>query len=408
MLLTALVFLLLLSVLVLIHELGHFLVARKFNIKVEEFGFGLPPRIWGIKRGETLYSLNWLPIGGFVKLFGEDEAGGGKLSLPVSSSKNKVLGKKAGKLNTEYSIHNTDVGRAFYARSVGQRAAVVVAGVVMNTLLAIVIFYGFMLLSGFKAELPLLTKHTFFMTNEVIKTDVIVSGIEKNSPAATIGIPSYAKVVAVNGKRFNTVTDFTKAVALDKGKEISLTWIDPKSQIAVTKLVTPRANPPKGQGALGVSLYGMSSVTLSYDTPIQKVLSGVIHPLNLLSYNFDVMGKLIASSIKEKDATAISQGVAGPVGIFSLVGTIVQIPDIKERLMQILNLAGILSISLAFFNVLPIPALDGGRLFFILFEGVTGKKMDPNREALAHTIGMVVLLALILLVTFKDIFQFLL
>jgi regulator of sigma E protease len=204
------------------------------------------------------------------------------------------------------------------------------------------------------------------------------------------------------------VTDFTKAVALDKGKEISLTWIDPKSQIAVTKLVTPRANPPKGQGALGVSLYGMSSVTLSYDTPIQKVLSGIIHPLNLLSYNFDVMGKLIASSIKEKDATAISQGVAGPVGIFSLVGTIVQIPDIKERLMQILNLAGILSISLAFFNVLPIPALDGGRLFFILFEGVTGKKMDPNREALAHTIGMVVLLALILLVTFKDIFQFLL
>lgn len=392
MLLTALVFLIILSALVLIHELGHFLVARKFNIKVEEFGFGLPPRIWGIKRGETLYSLNWLPIGGFVKLFGEDEAGGGRVNAK----------RLAGSENAK------DQKRAFYARPVGQRAAVVVAGVVMNSILAIVIFYIFMIAGGFKAELPLLTQHKFFMTNEVIKTDVIVSGIEKNSPAAKIGVPTYAKVIAVNGKRFDTVTDFTKIVTLQKGKEISLTWVDPKSQRVVTKLVTPRSNPPKGQGALGVSLYGMSSVTLSYDTPIQKVLSGVIHPFNLLSYNFDVMGKLIASSIKEKDAGAISQGVAGPVGIFSLVGTIVQIPDMKERLMQILNLAGILSISLAFFNVLPIPALDGGRLFFILFEGATGKKMDPKREALAHTIGMVMLLALILLVTFKDIFQFLL
>ncbi len=393
MLLTALVFLIILSALVLIHELGHFLVARKLNIKVEEFGFGLPPRIWGIKRGETLYSLNWLPIGGFVKLFGEDEAGGGSIS--AKSKEQRAESKK-------------DEERAFYARPVGQRAAVVVAGVVMNAVLAIVIFYGFMLLSGFKAELPLLTKHTFFMTNEVIKTDVIVSGIEKNSPAAKIGILPYAKVVAVNGKRFNTVTDFTKVITLEKGKEISLTWIDPKSQIAVTKTVTPRANAPKGQGALGVSLYGMSSVTLSYDTPIQKVLSGVTHPLNLLSYNFDVMGKLIASSIKEKDASAISQGVAGPVGIFSLVGTIVQIPDMKERVLQILNLAGILSVSLAFFNILPIPALDGGRLFFILLEGVTRKKANPKFEALAHTIGMAVLLLLILLVTFKDIFQFLL
>jgi len=392
MILTALVFLIILSALVLIHELGHFLVARKFNIKVEEFGFGLPPRIWGIKRGETLYSINWLPIGGFVKLFGEDDAGGGRVNAKRLAQSEKTK----------------DEARAFYSRPVSQRALVVVAGVVMNSLLAIVIFYIFMFVGGFKAELPLLTQHKFFMANEVIKTDVIVSGIEKNSPAGQIGIPSYAKMVAVNGKKFTKVSDFTKAVSLEKGKEISLTWIDPQSQRTVTKKVTPRANPPKGQGALGVSLYGMSSVTLAYDTPVQKIFSGVIHPINLLSYNFDVMGKLIASSIKEKDATAISQGVAGPVGIYSLVGTIVQIPDMKERVLQILNLAGILSVSLAFFNVLPIPALDGGRLFFILFEGITRKKVNPKYEALAHTIGMAVLLLLILLVTFKDIFQFIL
>src|SRR3982751_1732887 len=114
--LTLFVFLILLSILVLIHELGHYLVARKLNIKVEEFGFGFPPRAWGKKIGETIYSVNWLPIGGFVKLYGEDEAGGGSIKL-----------NKAEKL--------PDEKRAFYSRPVYQRALVVVAGVVMNVLL---------------------------------------------------------------------------------------------------------------------------------------------------------------------------------------------------------------------------------------------------------------------------------
>src|SRR3989344_1907794 len=117
MLLTILVFIIILSVLVLVHELGHFLVAKKLGIKVEEFGFGFPPRVWGKKIGETIYSINWLPIGGFVKLYGEDEAGGGSLKLKDPTEK------------------IADLKRAFFARPVRQRAIVVVAGVVMNALL---------------------------------------------------------------------------------------------------------------------------------------------------------------------------------------------------------------------------------------------------------------------------------
>src|SRR3989344_6384210 len=124
MLITILVFLVILSVLVLVHELGHFITAKLFKIKVEEFGFGLPPRVFGIKFGETLYSLNFLPIGGFVKLYGEDEAGGGKLSLPVDSSQKSVASKK-------------NISRAFYARPIWQRATVIVAGVFMNFVLAV-------------------------------------------------------------------------------------------------------------------------------------------------------------------------------------------------------------------------------------------------------------------------------
>src|SRR5664280_1983127 len=123
MFVTVIIFLLILSLLVLIHELGHFVVAKLLNIKVEEFGFGFPPRAFGIKRGETLYSINWLPIGGFVKLYGEDEAGAGKPSFKVKSSKLKVK----------------DEGRAFYARPIWQRALVVVAGVFMNFVLAVAI-----------------------------------------------------------------------------------------------------------------------------------------------------------------------------------------------------------------------------------------------------------------------------
>ncbi|HEX8932568.1 MAG TPA: M50 family metallopeptidase [Patescibacteria group bacterium] len=387
MLLTALVFLLILSVLVLIHEAGHYFVAKKFGIKVEEFGFGLPPRIWGKKKGETIYSLNWLPIGGFVKLFGEDEAGAGRISVKHEEVKG-------------------DKSRAFYARPIGQRAAVIVAGVVMNTLLAVAIYYLFMFLGGFKTELPLIGKHNFFLVNQHVNTDVIINEVAKDSPAAMAGIRPFVKMLAVNDKKIASVEDFSNTIKADKGKAIILQWQDQKTMKISQAVVTPRINPPKNQGALGVSFFPVATVTLSYDTPLQKTFSGFIHPANLLVYNFDVLGTLINLSVKEKNIKPVSEGVSGPVGIFSLVGSIIDIPNAKERVLQLLNLAGLLSISLAFFNVLPIPGLDGGRLLFIIIEAVTRRKVNQKVEGYAHAIGMIILIALIILITFKDIGQF--
>jgi len=390
MLVTLLVFLLILSVLVLIHEFGHYFVAKKLGIKVEEFGYGFPPRVWGKKIGETLYSINLLPIGGFVKLFGEDEAGGGRLDVKDPSEKISAKDKK----------------RAFFSRPVHQRAAVVLAGVVMNVFLAVVIYYIFLGLSGFKTELPLLNNHDFKGVNDTVKNDVYISTIEKGSPAEKAALPEFVRVVAVNDKDIVSAQEFSTIVKSAKGKEVEIEMFVPETGETVVKNVIPRENPTASQGAVGVGLLEMQTAVLSYETPMQKIFSGFIHPYNLMSYNFDLMAQLIKVSFEKKDASALSEGVAGPVGIYSLVGTIVEIPNVKERVLQVLNLAGLLSLSLAVFNILPIPALDGGRLFFILIEGITRKKVNPKFEALAHTIGMVVLLSLIVLVTFKDVFQF--
>jgi len=265
-----------------------------------------------------------------------------------------------------------------------------------------------MFLSGFHTELPLFGHHQFFGVTQSIKTDITVDSVEKMSPAELAGIPGGARVIAVNDKKVLDIEDFTTQIKKDAGEQVKISYIDPKSKKTTSKLVVPRVNPPKGQGALGVSLYGLSTAVLDYKTPVQKVFSGVIHPANLLVYNFEVIGQLAQAAIKEHNAAPLSEGVSGPVGIYSIVGAIVKIPDVRQRVIELLNLAGILSISLAFFNILPIPALDGGRLFFILIEGVTGKKVDPKYEGIAHSIGMAVLLILILLVTFKDIFQFIL
>jgi len=387
MLITIIVFLVILSLLVLVHEAGHFFTAKKFGIKVEEFGFGFPPRLFAKKIGETLYSINWLPIGGFVKLYGEDPAGGGK----VSSQK--------------LEVRSFEKNRAFFAKTAWQRATVIVAGVVMNAVLAAIIFYIFLGISGFKTELPLLSSYKFFGVNQTNTSEVVISSIAKNSPAEKQGLKALTKVVAVNGQKILDSKSFINIVSLNKGHEIEIAWSNLQtSEIHKTK-VTPRVSPPKNEGALGVGLFSLSTAVLNYETPVQKVFSGIVHPINLMSYNLNVMGNLVKVSLKKKTTTPLSAGIAGPVGIASLTGSILEIQNLKEKVLGILNLAGILSISLAFFNILPIPALDGGRLFFILVEAVTGRKVNQRIESFAHSVGMALLLGLMLLITFKDVWK---
>lgn len=390
--LTILVFVLLLSVLVLIHEAGHFFTAKYFGIKVEEFGWGFPPRLFGIKRGETVYSINLLPIGGFVKLYGEDDAGGGQLKSP----------------NTKSQIPKTDLKRAFFARPAWQRALVVFAGVVMNVVLAFVIFYVYLGINNFKTSLPLLSQYQFTNTHQqnynLNPKDSVVSYVESDSPAASLGMNTPAKITQINGKPVKDRESLIKTVNNNKGKEISITWNELMTGHTKTGVVTPRKNPPKNQGSLGIAFVPIS--VISYNTPAQKILSGITFSFDQLVYTGKVLGQLIAVSVETRNAAPVSGAVSGPIGIGYGVFEVLQLPNTREVISTLLLLAGAMSLSLAFFNVLPIPALDGGRLFFIVIEMVTKRKVNPEFEAKAHTIGFALLMLLIIVIMFSDIWKF--
>ncbi len=397
--LTALIFLLILSVLVLIHEAGHFFVAKKFGIKVEEFGFGLPltKPLFSIKKGETKYSFYPALIGGFVKLYGEDEAGRGAVAAPT---KNQELRSKNFK----------DMKRAYFARPIWQRASVVGAGVVMNTLLAVVVFYLFLFISGFVTPLPVLgEKDPGFIGAEkrFIPKGIAVGEVADGSPAQDAGMEAPAVILTIQGVRLEGEKDIIDLIDKNLGKEIAIEWYDFKADKNFVKTMIPRKDPPEGEGALGISFgyNDLNTVIVNYNTPTQIAFSGFSHTYNTFLYSIGGFGELINKSVQEKTVKPLSDSVGGPVLIFNVVGQIIEIPDLRFVILQILNLAGVLSISLAFFNVLPIPGLDGGRLFFIAIEAVTRRKLNPKFEAYANSIGILILIGLIIVVTFKDLAQ---
>ncbi len=376
MIFSVLIFIFTLLILVLIHELGHFLVAKKFGIKVMEFGFGIPPRAWGKKVGETLVSINWLPFGGFVRLLGEDEVG------PLAVNRK-----------------GPEVSRDFRAKPVSQRILVVFAGVLMNLILAWIIFYITLASNGFKVQFPLLLDHQFAGTVQENQTAIFVSGVAKDSPAESAGVKQGLEIVSVNGQSVTTSQDLVTKIKEFDEQEMSLTLKDSKGNLNTVK-VTPRKNPPAGQGALGVELSGIMVAKLEYKGTA-KIFAGPIHSWNIVAYSGRILGYLSNQSLRTKSFGPVSHSVSGPVGVSTIVNDI--LTTAKNPFLSYLDFMAILSLNLAIFNVLPIPALDGGRLFFLIFEAVTRKKIHANFEKWIHTVGFAILLTLMLLVTFSDI-----
>jgi regulator of sigma E protease len=359
MLITIIAFVIILSILVLIHELGHFLTAKKFGIKVEEFGFGFPPRVFGIKKGETMYSINLLPVGGFVKLYGEDAAGGGSVK--------KATGK---------DLLTKDIGRAFYARPVWQRFLVVVAGVVMNFVLAVV-----------------LISYVFSTTGVAIPSSTVrITEVLKNSPAASSGLLSGDVVEAVNNERILSTKEFIQTIQKNEGKEVALTI--KRGEMLRDIQLTPRSKYPKGQGPVGV---GITDIEVKKYPWYQAPFFGTIEAFKFSWMIVAGLGQMVSTLVFEGHKP---EGVAGPIGVAQLTGKAV-----SYGVTATLWFTALLSINLAVLNVLPIPALDGGRLFFIIIEAITRKKVNPKYESYAHAAGLVVLLGLMLVITLFDIIR---
>jgi regulator of sigma E protease len=355
---TVISFLLILSVIVLIHELGHFLMAKKFGIKVEEFGIGFPPRAYGRKIGETIYSINWLPIGGFVKLFGEDQAGGGKVQVSGS----RVQDEKE------------DIKRAFFARPLWQRMTVVTAGVIMNFFLAVVLISFLFATKG--VALP--------------SKNIIITEVSHNSPAEIAGIRKNDRIIAINNKKVDAVAVFISETKKNKGKQVALTVL--RNGKETTVLLVPRLISPKNEGAMGVAITDTEIKKYSLlEAPIFGTIEATKFSWMIAKGLFSMVSDFVLHGIKP-------QGVAGPIGVAQLSGQAVQI-----GWFAVLWFMALLSLNLAVLNILPIPALDGGRFFFMIVEMVTRKKVSPRYEALAHGIGLVLLLGLMLIITVLDV-----
>lgn len=324
------------------------MIAKWSGIKVEEFGLGFPPRIFSKKRGETTYSINALPIGGFVRLYGEDTT--------VEKDKN----------------------RSFYHKSRMVRAGVTVAGVIMNFLLAVLVFSILSWVSGVPKETG----------------KVRVLEIAPGSPARQAELKENDVVLKVDGIPISTTKEFVDLVNKRKGIETEIEIEKVEGQ-AITVKMTPRSDPPKGEGSLGVVVSTLELVKPPlWQRPFVSIVEGTKEAVFWIKTTAVGLWGALSQAIRGVPP----EGIAGPVGIFQITGGVA-----RSGILATLSFLGILSVNLAVLNIAPFPALDGGRLLFIIIEAIFGRRVVPAFERYAHMAGMVILLALIILVTFRDV-----
>ena len=377
-----------LGFLIFIHELGHFATAKWFGIKVTEFGFGFPPRIFGVRYGDTVYSLNWIPLGGFVRMVGEEDP-----SHP----------------------------RSFAGQAIWKRAVVLVSGSVMNLAFPIAVF-----------------AILFTLPHDTVVGTVTITGVSPDSPAQKAGLRPGDTVLEVEGKRVANHIELVQAVMSRLGRPteftirrgLIVTGLAFSPELAPVEQVTivPRLRPPEHvvveevtDPATEMSLREAQNVNpdAQVGDRIRQgaigVLVGTANP-KVVKRSFPVWDSVPMAVGRAWDVLALTQaglsqwarggpdpGIAGPVGIAQVTGEIAEeIPNIGFS--PLFEFVALLSISLGIVNLLPIPALDGGRLLFVVIEWVRrGKRISPQREGLVHMVGFAILIGFIVAMSYRDV-----
>lgn len=363
MILAILTFIPIIAILVFIHELGHYITAKFYGIKVLEFGFGYPPRLFGIRRGETLYSLNLLPLGGFVKMVGEED--------PTDS-------------------------RSLAGRTILQRFIVISSGAIMNILLAILIFIVL-----------------FMIPQQKMVGLVQIQEVIPNSPAEFAELKTGDLIVKVDGHSIRNIGDLIQRINLKLGSESE--WVIQKNSefplsssspeftsYEVIHLI-PRLNPPEGQGPTGIVIGTKTSQMewISYP-PWEAIPKGIIRVWETLILTKNEIARWIVGDV--------SPQFSGPIGIAQITGQVAQLQFEGEaqrsRFIRLLELAAFISINLGIINILPIPMLDGGRILFLGIELVRrGKRISPKIEGVVHMTGFFLLISLIVIISYFDILR---
>lgn len=346
--------------LVVVHEFGHYLAAKKGGVEVEEFGLGFPPRITGKRFGRdpTLYSLNWLPLGGFVRLKGEHEADKEPGSYGAASLKRKTL--------------------------------IIMAGVVMNLLAAAVIL-SVLSATGIPRVLP--NQATIASDTAVISHDVLVSFVAAGSSAEQAGVQVGDELISFNDQPVTQADDLFALTEANLGQSVQLGLEREGQAVEVTaQLPSERGE----QGILGLTPGDVIIERSTWSAPLRGVALTVQFAWETLKGVVSLFGQLFSGQ-----GTQAAEGVTGPVGIVVLLG------DMAEAGAASLWLfIALISITLAVMNALPIPALDGGRLFVSWLFRVMKKPLNARTEERIHATGMAVLLTLIALITVVDVRRF--
>lgn len=347
-----------LIILMVIHEFGHFIIAKKFGVKVEEFGIGYPPRVYGKKIGETIYSINLLPLGAFVKIYGEE---GG-----------------------------VEDYRSFTSLKIWQRILIVIGGVAAFWLAAIVIFS---IVFGMGAKLPVGDSDVSGLAAPEVK----VIAVAANSPASESGLISGDTLLRIEGSaqeivEINKVKDFQDFVKNHAGEQIKI--LAERNGEAVEAVLTPRVSPPAGQGAVGISLERMATLiqkTPWYLAPLRGAVYTWETTVNALKGLYIVFSDLLSG----KGAPAGAE-FAGPIGI-----TVFLANAASFGVGFFLYFIGLIAVFIAIFNLFPIPALDGGKLVFLLIEKARGKPVSEKIEQGITVTFFMILVALSLFITIR-------
>ena len=347
MVLTIISFLVVMSVIVFVHELGHLVVAKRNGIVVEEFAIGYPPRLFKIGEfGGTEYTINAIPFGGYARMRGEED--------PSASG-------------------------SFAAASKLARTATLLAGAGMNFLLAILLFTALSILSG---------------APDASRPGIMVEGVAPGSPAQQAGLQTGGRIIAAGDTEILDIAGLQQHLGDYLGQPVNFQVVRAGSDSAEAITLVPRVNPPEGEGALGIQI----SIAMRRIGIGEAVMSGLKITGEIIWLTFSLPATLIREGRPIGEA-----GFLGPVGIAATTGEIVRASIDIQSLIPVLWFMGLLSTALGITNLLPIPALDGGRLLFILFEAIRGKRVEPRHEGLIHLVGYGLLLLLVGLLTVKEI-----
>lgn len=381
---TIIIFFIILGVLVFIHELGHFLAAKKAGVRVDEFGFGYPPRALRIgEKWGTVFTLNWIPFGGFVKIFGENyeedlvDKEEQKHTVPALGHKDKALGTVV------------FVPFSFTKVSKKWQATILAAGVIFN-----ILFAWFLFSFGFLIGLPTSVDNSMGM--EVKNPVLTIIDIVPNSPAQVSGLKAGDKIVEVSYPNREVLKDLAPDIISDfisKSSGEVLFEIDRGGRILNFEIL-PDTEIVENKKIIGINMDMVGTLSL----PIHKaVYEGGKTTFNIMHLTVFGIANLIKDAIK---GDADMSNIAGPVGIIGLVGD-------ASRLgfAYLLTFTALISINLAIINLVPFPALDGGRILFVIIEGIIKRPINPKFAQVANIAGFALLIALMLFITYRDILR---